>query len=200
MDRIRPYLDERAMSEVIPLGHDLSYFTNRRAETMSTPLRVAYTTWKSDLGIRLEERLSSDRFEMRSIREHVSWHELRELYQWADVFLCTPGPEEGLYLPGLEAMAAGALVVTPDVGGNMAYCRPGKNCELVAFEDLDAYELALDGIATWSSGRIGAMRRAGLDTTAEFDLMVERQHFADFLRRLWERIEDFENRTRQGIR
>jgi glycosyltransferase involved in cell wall biosynthesis len=200
MAEISPYLDKRAMTEVVPLGHDLSYFTNRRGDTISTPLRVAYTTWKSDLGMRLEERLPSGRFQWRSIREHVSWDQLRELYQWADVFLCTPGPEEGLYLPGLEAMAAGALVVTPDVGGNMAYCRPGKNCELVDFEDLDAYEAALHDIATWSTVRVSAIRRAGFETAAGFDLMEERRNFAAFLGRLWERIEEFENRTRQGFR
>ncbi len=75
----------------------------------------------------------------RAIREPVGWDELRELYHWSDVFLATPLVEEGFYMPGLEAMAAGAVVISSDAGGNRAYCRFGENCVGVGLEDAGGY-------------------------------------------------------------
>ncbi|MCY3840112.1 MAG: sulfotransferase domain-containing protein [Gammaproteobacteria bacterium] len=46
------------------------------------------------------------------------------------VAVCVPGPEEGFYLPALEAMAAGCTVVTLDGIGNRGYCQHGHNCFL----------------------------------------------------------------------
>ncbi|MDE0192353.1 MAG: sulfotransferase domain-containing protein [Gammaproteobacteria bacterium] len=46
------------------------------------------------------------------------------------VAVCLPRPEEGFYLPALEAMAAGCTVVTLDGIGNRGFCRHGHNCFL----------------------------------------------------------------------
>ena len=35
---------------------------------------------------------------------------------------------EGFYLPALEAMALGSLVICPDCIGNRSFCLPGRNC------------------------------------------------------------------------
>jgi hypothetical protein len=181
-DAIAPYLDGRGLHRVINAGHDLEFFAQRRSGGLGDVVNVAYTTWKSPVGDRVAERLAGDpRFEFRAIRETVSWVELRELYQWADVFLCAPGPEEGLYLPGLEALAAGLLVVSPDVGGNMSYCRPGSNCVMVGYEDVDGYVAALESITRMSVARIGDMRLAGSDVCREFDLAQERTEFHRYL-------------------
>jgi hypothetical protein len=193
-DVIRPWLDPRGLHEVIPLGHELGYFARERTAPLGEPVKVAYTTWKSDVGDRVRDLLADDRrFTFRAIGDMVSWAELRELYSWADVFLCTPYPEEGLYLPGIEAMANGCLVVSPDVGGNMAYCRPGENCLLVPYDDPSSYADALRTVAAWSPAEVDAFRAAGYAATAPFDLAHERTLFADYLTRLWKRIEAFES-------
>lgn len=192
-DLIRPYLDPRGLHRVINLGHALDYFAHERSGGLSTPVRVAYTTWKSDLGDRVAATLPEG-FEFRAIRETVDWAALRELYHWAAVFVSSPGPEEGLYLPGLEAMAAGALVVTPDVGGNMAYCRPEDNCLLVGFEDVDGYRDALLRLAGADAAEVERLRTAGYATTADFDLDAERRGFHDFLDEVWQRVDAYEGR------
>ena len=46
----------------------------------------------------------------------------------ASVCVLLPLKREGFFLPPLEGMALGRGVVTPDCGGNRAYCRPGENC------------------------------------------------------------------------
>jgi glycosyltransferase involved in cell wall biosynthesis len=198
MNRIAPYLDARALAEVIPIGHDFGYFSTERESGLHSPVRVAYTGWKSDLGARLERKLSSEKFEVRGISHHVSWQELSELYRWADVFLSTPGPEEGLYLPGLEAMAAGAIVITPDAGGNMAYCRPGDNCVLVGLEQVDDYADALASVSGWDDERIRSVRASARRTTEEFDLSREREAFGAFLDRLRPRIACYEGAGRHA--
>ena len=193
-DEIRPWLDPRALLWVNNIGHDLDQFRHDRAGGFSRrPLRVAYTTWKSNAGdVVARSLVDDDRFEFRVVRDTASWERLRELYTWSDIFLSTPNRQEGTYLPGLEAMAAGSLVITPDAGGNMDYCRPGENCLLVGHEDTDAYRRALLELADAEPGRIEAMRAAAYAVTPDFSLERERQGFAEFLDALTPRLAAFE--------
>lgn len=190
-DTIAPWLDTDSLHEVIQIGHDVPYFSRVRGPGIHSPMRVAYTTWKSGVGDEVAAALAH-RMEFRAVRESVDWAILRELYEWADVFLCTPSPEEGLYLPGVEAMASQCLVVTPDVGGNMAYCLPDKNCVLVGFERVDEYVAALEHLEGLSDGEIGEFRKAGSRTASTFSLDREREEFGDFIDFLWPRVSRFE--------
>lgn len=45
----------------------------------------------------------------------------------ARIVICLPAAIEGFYLPALEAMAIGSLVIVPPVVGN-SYCVHGSNC------------------------------------------------------------------------
>lgn len=187
-DVIEPWLDPRSLHRVVNIGHDVAFFARDRTGPLGRPLRVGYTTWKSDVGDRVASMTAAAPVEFRAVRDTATWAELRDLYTWADVFLSTPGPEEGMYLPGLEAMAAGCLVVTPDAGGNMAYCTPGENCLLVGFEDAAAYVDALTTIAALDAEAVGRLRASAYEMTTRFDLDAERAGFGDFLEELWGRI------------
>lgn len=196
---VAPWLDPRALHRTVPIGHDLAHFAEG-ADDREAPaagddgrvLRVAYTTWKSDVGDRVAEALGGDaRVDFRAVRDVATWEELRALYQWADVFLCTPLAREGLYLPGLEAMAAGAVVVTPDVGGNMAYARPGDNCVLVEHEDASSYVAALQTLLTAPDER-ARLRSAARAVLGDFDLGAERRGFLDVLDEVSARVSAFE--------
>jgi hypothetical protein len=46
----------------------------------------------------------------------------------AEVAVVLPLAREGFFLPALEAMALGTLVVCPDCIGNRSVCLPGENC------------------------------------------------------------------------
>ena len=188
-DVIQKWLDPRGFHEVIPIGHDVDYFSRIRSEPIGQPIKVAYATWKSDLGDRVRAQLDGDRrFEFKAITEVVEWGPLRELYHWADVFLASPGPEEGPYLPCVEAMSAGCLVITPDAGGNMEYCVPDENCLLVGYESEDQYVEALRSIEKMDPVEVDAFRDAGYRTTPAFSLTAERAGFQSFLAQLWDRI------------
>lgn len=195
MDSVSGLLDERGLTSVIPLGHETSYFRTDRGDLpRDRPLRVAHTTWKSDIGDRVAADVDPHAFEFRAVRETVSWDVLRTLYQWADVFLASPGPQEGFYLPGLEAMASGALVVIPDVGGNMDYCRPNQNCLLVDYEDEASYVAALKLIAELDQEQVAHLRQAGYATLQRHELTAERSAFHSFLDQVWDRVRQEERR------
>ncbi len=190
LEAVKPYLNPSSMSQVIRLGHDSGYFAKERAGGFDYPIKVGYTTWKSNVGDRVAEVLASDSgFEFKAIREPVGWDELRKFYHWADVFLATPLVEEGFYLPGLEAMAAGTVVVTSDAGGNRAYCRFGENCLQVDFEDASSYADALRALKSYNLDEVNRLRRNGYETVKLHTLAYERERFGEFINRLTNRLD-----------
>ncbi len=188
-DEVREAIDHllhpTTPSRVILEGHDWPYFSKARSGGLPQPIKVAYTTWKSEVGIDLEASLAGDgRFQFRSIRTTADWETLRELYHWADVFLGFPGPEEGFYLPGLEAMAAGNIVIMPDVGGNRAYGHFGENCIEVHHDVGQTYVEALEDLASWPAERAEAMRSAGYAVLESHRLAREGEEFGSFIAEL----------------
>lgn len=180
-----PLAHPASLRATIPLGHDVEFFWKERSGPIGRPIRVAYPTWKSAVGRRVERALArDDRFEFRSIEGVVSWPDLREAYHRADVVLGCPIAQEGVYLPGVEAMAAGALLVIPDAGGNMAYCRFDENCLEARLEDEGSYVAALERIAAMGEDEVDAMRAAGHATALAHSLDREATAFGQFLRRV----------------
>ncbi len=189
LESVKAYLNPSSITEVIDLGNDSDFFAKSRSGGLSSPVRVGYTTWKSDVGDEVAAELGGPSgFEFRAIRNPVSWAELRKLYHWADVFLATPLVEEGFYMPGLEAMAAGAVVISSDAGGNRAYCNFGENCIEVGMDDAPDYVRALEALRVADTGEIERLRRNGYETVGRHTLEHERERFGEFLERLTEHL------------
>lgn len=185
---ISPLVNAAFLLHTIPEGHDTAFFSGRPAspaQASQAPLRVLYTTWKSDLGDRVAAAL--DTLDPRpnvaciAVREAAGWPTLRNRYHGADVLLCTPGPQEGFYLPGLEAMAAGVAVVTALVGGNAAYVESGHNALVVPYDDVNAHVEALRLLASDNDLRT-SMIQNGYATLKNHTLSREREAFGDVLR------------------
>lgn len=189
LEAVRPYLNASSLTEVIQLGHDCEFFAKERTGGFGSPIKVAYTTWKSHVGDRVASLLADTEFEFRAIRNPVGWNELRQLYHWADIFLATPLLEEGFYLPGLEAMAAGAVVISSDAGGNRAYCDFGENCLPAEFEDTMSYVDALKNLRAESLDAVNRLRRGGYETVKRHTLAHEQEQFGEFLNRLADHLD-----------
>lgn len=198
-EKVAPYLHPRSLAVTIPLGHPTGFFSHRDRGPMHDTIRVGFTTWKSQVGDTVAHELEGEGFTFRAIREHVGWDRLRELYQWCDVFLGTPGPQEGFYMPAFEAMEAGALVVVPDAGGNMAYCEFGVNCLHAGHEQPVDYVEALRKVRTMDHHQIVSMRQAADRARKPFDLATERSAFIDLLGRLQLRLEESERTGRPPV-
>ncbi|PZX14344.1 glycosyl transferase family 1 [Palleronia aestuarii] len=184
-DAIRPFLHDGSALANIPLGHDCAFFERAPRIPPGRPLRVGFTTWKSQFGHRLAASLAGDdRFSFHAMGGTVAWPELRDFYHSVDVLLCTPNRLEGFYLPGLEAMAAGCIVVTPDVEGNMSYCRFDKNCFEYRFEDMADATHALERILALDTEELGALHDRAGETWRARSLDAEREMFRAFLREI----------------
>ena len=98
----------------------------------------------------------------------------------AEVTVCLPKVEEGFYLPALEAMACGSVVVTLDCVGNRSFCHNQKNC-LIAPQDPDTLTAAtIQALALYPKAR-KALRRRADETVCQHSLAGERQRFHEIL-------------------
>lgn len=105
--------------------------------------------------------------------------EFLELLARAQVTVFLPQAVEGFYLPAIEGMALGTLVVCPDVLGNRSFCRHEENCFRPAYEEdalLAAAERALGELSD-----LGALLAEGRRTAAGHDLSRERAAFLPIL-------------------
>jgi len=65
----------------------------------------------------------------------------------AVIAVVLPHAREGFYLPALEAMAVGALVICPDCVGNRSFCLPGNNCYRPAYARDDIVQAVRQALA-----------------------------------------------------
>ena len=103
------------------------------------------------------------------------------------IAVCLPHAEEGFYLPALEAMASGCIVVTLDCVGNRGVCRHGDNC-LVVEPNAESLLDMTRRARTLSASERGSMHRRARDTAASHSLGAERARFHAVLGdvdRLW---------------
>jgi glycosyltransferase involved in cell wall biosynthesis len=108
--------------------------------------------------------------------------EVLDLVGRAAVTVFVPNPREGFYLPALEGMALGTVVVCPDCVGNRSYCLDRVNCFRPDHE--------IDAIA--ADAREALARRHELDemiakaaeTARRHDLRDERRSFLEILDRV----------------
>jgi hypothetical protein len=107
---------------------------------------------------------------------------LEEL-QHARVTVFLPKAREGFYLPALEAMAIGTLVVCPDVAGNRSFCLPDHNCLRPEYE-LEAIVRATEAALALSPERRAAMLTNARQTAHAHDMGRERAEFLAILENL----------------
>jgi hypothetical protein len=91
-----------------------------------------------------------------------------------------PRLREGFYLPALEAMAMGTVVVCPDSEGNRSFCLDGETCWFPP-NDVDA--IVTQAEAAWEAEPevLERIRRRAAVEAARHDLAGERRAFLDVL-------------------
>ena len=170
------------MRPAAPAGESLAAAHRARPRPITI---VGYK--RPDLARALSRRLDEERIAHPPVTEFLDRRRFLDRLAESRIAVCLPRAEEGFYLPALEAMAAGCLVVTLDCIGNRGFCHHEENC-LIAEPGLDslldATKRALDLPAP---EREGLLRRAR-DTAAGHSLDDERARFHAILRdvdRLW---------------
>jgi hypothetical protein len=103
----------------------------------------------------------------------------------AKITILLPRPIEGFYLPALEAMACGTIVVCPDCSGNRDFCRDTWNCFRPRY-DLDEIIAALFKATQQPRTERVGMQKNAKATTLRHSLENERVNFLRILARVGE--------------
>lgn len=148
----------------------------------SRPRPVAVVGYKRpELAVLLSKRLRRDGVKHDVLARVLERGAFLARLAETRVAVCLPDPTEGFYLPALEAMASGCVVVTLDAVGNRGFCRDGENC-IVAERDPESLARAV-GHAFWlPEDARGTLLARAADTVAAHALHVERSRFHAVLR------------------
>ena len=135
-----------------------------------------------ELGGSIARRLEAPGRSVHLVDTRVPRPELVGSMGRARVTVLVPNPKEGFYLPALEAMAAGTVVVCPDCVGNRSFCLDGRNCFRPAYSE-EAIVAAAERALADEAGH-DAMLNAARETAGEHDIAGERRAFLDILDRV----------------
>ena len=165
----------------IPNGIDLAPFEPAEegspAEFGARPSAIAIVGYKRpDLARNLAARLEAEGVEHRLVTEFLDRDRFLDLLGETRVAVCLPHAEEGFYLPALEAMALGCLVVTLDCVGNRGFCHHGRNC-LVVEPDPGSLCAAVKRALAMPALERGQVHRRARDTAGRHSLDAERARF-----------------------
>lgn len=139
-----------------------------------------------ELGRALAQRLQGAGLRVRLHVARTPFADYLDAMASAAIALPLPDPAEGLYLPGLDAMAMGRVLVQPDCVGSRAYARDGDNA-LVPARAVDALAdaaLRVHADAALRERLVAAAR----STVAGFGLAEERRQvhrLLDHIDELW---------------
>jgi Glycosyl transferases group 1 len=98
----------------------------------------------------------------------------------ARIAVVLPRPREGFFLPALEAMACGAIVVCPDCVGNRGFCQDEVNCFRPEY-DREAVISAALAASRLTEDRHQEMRARAEETVRRHSLAAERESFLRIL-------------------
>ena len=136
---------------------------------------------RPDLGRRLRDRLcGGDERVVHLVDRTLPRPAFLDLLRRARVSVFAPGRTEGFYLPALEGMALGTLVVCADCVGNRSFCLPGENCYRPEATE-EALVAAVEQACALPQDAVGTMVARGRATAAQHDLSSERAAFLDIL-------------------
>lgn len=142
------------------------------------------------LGRRVHERLRQPGRELRVVDRLIPRRRFLGLLRQARVSVFLPGSTEGFYLPALEGMALGTLVVCADCVGNRSFCLPGHNCFRPDREE-DRLVKDVEEALHLPGDRFEQLLHNARATAAAHDPAAERAAFLrvlDDVEQLWERI------------
>jgi hypothetical protein len=120
-------------------------------------------------GLRVEVRL-----------EQLPRPEYLTLFGRAEVAVPLPAETEGFFLPALEGMAMGAVVVCPDCVGNRSFCRDGDTCLRPEY-GFDAIVAAVEAALWMPAAARAELRAAAAAEVSRHGLDAERRAFMALL-------------------
>jgi hypothetical protein len=172
----------RGSTVVIPNGMDVPVVDSAGRMVKSVDLLIAGMK-QPVLAARVGEQFAPTTRSVEVLTEHVPRDAFLDAIRRARVTLFIPNEEEGFYLPALEGMALGTIVVCPDCIGNRSFCLPGQNAFRPAFR-FDDIVRDVENALTLSEPLAAALRKRSLETARHHSLDAEREQFGQVLANL----------------
>jgi glycosyl transferase family 1 len=169
----------------VPIGIDLQKLPAPRAAHERDLDCVVLAVKDPRLGAGIAERLTRAGQRVLLVDRPIARDELLQAMARARVAVHLPASVEGAYMPALESMALGALVVCPDCIGNRSFCRDGDTCLVPARGKRAIVKAALSALAASPEELEPMLARARGEAVAH-GLASERRRFLEIL----ERVED----------
>jgi glycosyltransferase involved in cell wall biosynthesis len=128
----------------------------------------------------LHDRLVQEGTTSRLLTSKIPRADFLDLLSRSAVVVALPLEQEGFFLPALEGMSAGAVVVCPDCVGNRSFCHDRINCFRPPYE-LEALVRATLDATRLEPGQRAALLLAATSEVAQHGLETERAAFLQIL-------------------
>ena len=165
----------------IPNGIDFSLLP---ASNKERPISLLIAALKQpELGKEISDHLISLGYNVTLLTKSIPRNEYLDILATSKICLFLPTKTEGFYLPALEAMALGTLVVCPDCVGNRGFCKPNYNCIIPEYNTsalVNAVKMALSLTTDESSQYINNADH----TVQNYNIEMERKTYLGILERL----------------
>jgi glycosyltransferase involved in cell wall biosynthesis len=164
---------------VIPNGVDAPIVAPGDSSARPVDLLVAGLKQPA-MATRAARQLARTGRSIEVLTDRLSRDDFLDAMRRARVTLFLPNETEGFYLPALEGMALGTIVVCPDCVGNRSFCLPQVNAFRPAFRFDDLVHETETALAM-EEPAAEALRRGAIETVSNYSLDGERQKFHEVL-------------------
>jgi glycosyltransferase involved in cell wall biosynthesis len=176
---------------VIPNGIDLEKF--KSPVSSDRPHQVTIVGLKQpQLAQQLRSQLQTayPEISIQMIDAFLPRHEFIQCLQSSQITIFLPLDTEGFYLPAIEGMAAGTLVICPDCVGNRSFCLDNWNCWRPEYKLANIVRAVGQALTSDHSQRQEIQHHAQI-TVAKHDLIAERRAYLEILAKasqLWQEL------------
>lgn len=168
----------------IPNGVDLQYLSTLADIVKSNEFLIVGIK-NPKLGYLVKQALDKYSNSVVLIDQRVLRQDFIKLLAKTKIVICLPLAREGFYLPALEAMALGCLVVCPDCIGNRSFCKDHETCLVPEYTIEAIVQSAIELQLVAADFKQSLLKNAKLKVL-EHDLMKEREQFINILKNIEE--------------
>jgi hypothetical protein len=167
----------------VPIALDLEQLPAPRVDQERDIDCVVLAVKDRAQGRSLAHRLKRRGHRVLLVDQPLPREQLLDAMARARVTVHLPAKVEGAYLPALESMALGALVVCPDCLGNRSFCRDGETCLVPVRSEEAILEAACAALGESADALAPLLAGARLECAGR-TLAAERARFLEILGRV----------------
>jgi hypothetical protein len=168
---------------VIPNGIDLTALPEGKSGDKRASDVLICGLKAPELAQEVQAALTDQNRTVRCLVDRISREDYLARMSDAKITVFLPRSVEGFYLPALEGMAVGTIVVCPDCIGNRGFCQDGVNCFRPSYNSAEIAAAARAALGQDKSDR-AQMREQASRTVQEHSLQHERRAFLRILARI----------------